>query len=407
MSEYQYYEFLALDRSLDKSEMAALRALSTRADITSSRFTNVYNYGDFNGSPQKLMEQYFDAHVYVSNWGTRTLMLRLTRGSVDEKMLAQYVVSDCFKFWTTKSHLLMQWERNTEEPDDEWTEGEGWMARLTPLREELERGDYRALYLGWLAGVQWSFPGDSVDDDLSDDDEDVPYEMSGGVKPDAIEPAVPAGLGSLTAAQKALVEFLYLNPDLVTAASWASADTAVPKDSIREMKQWVATIPTDEARSYLLLLLQGQARQAEAQLRHVYTTSLRSSSSASATVTSERRSVAAIRQLVGKARIERRGRETKQKQKELEKKRQEREQYLTTVAADVDRHWKQVTKLAEQQIASAYDRARDLLVDLSEAATLTNTRADFAQRFRQFQAIHGRRPALRQRLEKAKIPLSE
>lgn len=66
-----------------------------------------------------------------------------------------------------------------------------------------------------------------------------------------------------------------------------------------------------------------------------------------------------------------------------------------------------MTKLAEQQIASAYDRARDLLVDLSEAATLTNTRADFAQRFRQFQAIHVRRPALRQRLEKAKIPLSE
>ena len=398
MSEYQYYEFLALDRSLEKSEMAALRALSTRADITSSRFTNVYNYGDFKGSPQKLMEQYFDAHVYVSNWGTRTLMLRLPRGSVDEKMLAQYVVSDAFKFWTTKSHLLMQWERNTEEPDDEWTEGDGWMARLTPLREELERGDYRALYLGWLAGVQWSFPGDSVDDN-----EDIAYEMSGGVNPDAIEPAVPAGLGSLTAAQKALVEFLYLNPDLVTAAAWASADTSVPKDSIREMKQWVATIPTDEARSYLLLLLQGQARQAEAQLRHAYTTSLRSSSSASATVTSERRSVAAIRQLVGKARVERRAREAKQKQKELGKKRQEREQYLTTVAADVDRHWKQVAKLAEQQIASAYDRARDLLVDLSEAATLTNTRADFARRFREFQAIHGRRPALRQRLEKAKL----
>ncbi len=84
MSEYQYYEFLALDRSLDKSEMAALRALSTRADITSSRFTNVYNYGDFNGSPQKLMEQYFDAHVYVSNWGTRTLMLRLPSGKTLE-----------------------------------------------------------------------------------------------------------------------------------------------------------------------------------------------------------------------------------------------------------------------------------------------------------------------------------
>jgi hypothetical protein len=29
----------------------------------------------------------------------------------------------------------------------------GWMARLMPLRDELLRGDLRALYLGWLAGV--------------------------------------------------------------------------------------------------------------------------------------------------------------------------------------------------------------------------------------------------------------
>ena len=83
MSEYQYYEFLTIDRTLDQSEMADLRALSSRAEITSTRFTNVYNYGDFKGSPEKLMEKYFDAHVYVANWGTHQLMLRLPRGSVD------------------------------------------------------------------------------------------------------------------------------------------------------------------------------------------------------------------------------------------------------------------------------------------------------------------------------------
>ena len=31
MSEYQYYEFLAIDRPLTEDEMAELRALSTRA----------------------------------------------------------------------------------------------------------------------------------------------------------------------------------------------------------------------------------------------------------------------------------------------------------------------------------------------------------------------------------------
>lgn len=61
MSEYQYYEFLAFDRPLEKSEMEALRAISTRADITSSRFSNVYNYGNLKDAPAKLMEKYFDA----------------------------------------------------------------------------------------------------------------------------------------------------------------------------------------------------------------------------------------------------------------------------------------------------------------------------------------------------------
>lgn len=56
MSEYQYDEFLALDRPLEKSEMAALRALSTRADITSTGFSNVCNYGDFKSSAAKLMD---------------------------------------------------------------------------------------------------------------------------------------------------------------------------------------------------------------------------------------------------------------------------------------------------------------------------------------------------------------
>lgn len=44
MSEYQYYEFMAIDRPLKKDEMAELRALSTRATITPVSFSNEYNY---------------------------------------------------------------------------------------------------------------------------------------------------------------------------------------------------------------------------------------------------------------------------------------------------------------------------------------------------------------------------
>src|SRR5712692_5224751 len=58
---------------------ATLRARSSRATITPTRFSNFYTWGDFNGDPAVLMDQYFDAFVYVANWGLHELMLRLPR----------------------------------------------------------------------------------------------------------------------------------------------------------------------------------------------------------------------------------------------------------------------------------------------------------------------------------------
>lgn len=40
MSEYQYYEFQAIDRPLTKEQMQQLRDISSRTRITSSSFIN-------------------------------------------------------------------------------------------------------------------------------------------------------------------------------------------------------------------------------------------------------------------------------------------------------------------------------------------------------------------------------
>jgi hypothetical protein len=79
MSEYQYYEFQALDRPLTQEQMSELRAYSSRARITPSSFVNVYNWGDFKGNPLRWVEQYFDAFLYFANWGSRRFMLRLPK----------------------------------------------------------------------------------------------------------------------------------------------------------------------------------------------------------------------------------------------------------------------------------------------------------------------------------------
>ena len=59
MSEYQYYEFQAVDRQLSDRDMEELRALYTRAEITRTSFTNEYHWGDFKGNVEKVLEKYF------------------------------------------------------------------------------------------------------------------------------------------------------------------------------------------------------------------------------------------------------------------------------------------------------------------------------------------------------------
>src|SRR2546430_11831475 len=70
VSEYQYYEFLTVDRPLTTKEMAELRSFSTRARITPTTFVNEYSWGNFKGDEEAWMERYFDAFLYVANWST-------------------------------------------------------------------------------------------------------------------------------------------------------------------------------------------------------------------------------------------------------------------------------------------------------------------------------------------------
>ena len=79
MSEYQYYEFAAIDRPLTHTELAELRAFSTRADITRASFVNHYEWGDLKADPTDWMRRYFDAFVYTANWCSCRLAPRVPR----------------------------------------------------------------------------------------------------------------------------------------------------------------------------------------------------------------------------------------------------------------------------------------------------------------------------------------
>jgi hypothetical protein len=107
VSEYQYYEFLALDRPLRTAEQAEIRALSTRPRITATSFTNEYHWGDFRGSPDELMRRYYDAHLYLANWGTHRVMFRLPRTLLDPEVAEQYCVDPQVSLSATHDHVIL------------------------------------------------------------------------------------------------------------------------------------------------------------------------------------------------------------------------------------------------------------------------------------------------------------
>ena len=78
------------DRALTDREIAELRACSSRARITSTSFCNDYAWGSFKGSETAWMERYFDAFLYIANWGTHILQLRLPAQLLDPSMAEAY-----------------------------------------------------------------------------------------------------------------------------------------------------------------------------------------------------------------------------------------------------------------------------------------------------------------------------
>lgn len=251
VSEYQFYEFLAVDRPLTADQQASVRALSTRARITSTSFVNEYEWGDFKGSPDELVRKYYDLHLYYANWGTRRLVLKIPAVALSGVDLDQYVVGEHMDARRSGKNLILDLgsEGDTEDywdedEDEEWTIG-GFAA----LRAELLDGDLRPLYLVFLAAIGvWAI------------DEDA-FDYADG---DVLEPPVPDGLGELTGAQQALAAFLRLDTDLLAEA----ASTSRPRDAVGQPapREWVTALPTKVKDDALVALLAGDHAAARARL---------------------------------------------------------------------------------------------------------------------------------------------
>jgi hypothetical protein len=137
------------------------------------------------------------------------------------------------------------------QPGDEDEDLEGSLSGIVGFRSELAAGDQRPLYLAWLSGYgTWERDEDAFDDE----DEDV------------VEPPVPAGLGSLTASQRALADFLRVDADLLSVAAEASPALPEAVQDPASLAAHIAGIPASENDRLLGLVAMHQATRARAEL---------------------------------------------------------------------------------------------------------------------------------------------
>ena len=380
MSEYQYYDFRAIDQALTKSEITALRSVSTRAMITSTSFTNHYEWGDLKADPLKLLEKYFDAFVYVANWGTREFYLRLPRELADYEQLRTMLPGDAASVRRVGRHLIVGFEAETEM--DEWDDGSGWMGSLLFLRSDLLRGDLRCLYLGWLLCVQ----GD---------------EFSG----EELEPPVPAGLGELSAHLHSLIEFLGIDEDLVEVAASASAPlTAGP--SRKGLAEWVQNLPEEEKNDLLVTAaLQSGERWKTEFLRRFQQQSTPRTSHAHATF--QPRTARDLLKAAGICAEERARQLEAQRAAEVAQQKAkdeaDRARYLDQLEKSEGEIWNRITAHIQKRQPNEYDKAVSLLIDLHDLAVRKQRVSEFQSALEELRHAHAAKQSFLRRLVKAKF----
>ncbi|MEU5941722.1 hypothetical protein ABZ807_21620 [Micromonospora sp. NPDC047548] len=384
MSEYQYYEFLAVDRPLTAQQLDELRRLSTRARITSTSFVNTYHWGNFRGDPRRLVANYFDAFLYLANWGTRQLMIRLPHGSLDLRTAQRYCDTESASAWAVGDRVIIDLTDQDEEGEWNWDDdGEGRLASIIPARADLAGGDLRLLYLAWLlAAGRYEI----------DDDEP--------------EPPVPPGLGTLTAPLQSLVEFLRIDTDLLAVAAETSAPLSHSEPSTAELHRWLRGLPTDEKDELLLRILRDGDVPVRAELRRRLRAAKPDGDPTGAAAGG--RTAGQLRKAAG-ARWTERQRQAHQRRAE-ESARQERaaaaarERRLTELAAQPEQAWQQVDTLIATKKPREYDSTVGLLTELAALGQRDGREEAFAERIRLLRQTHQRKPSLMDRFDRAGLP---
>lgn len=196
MSEYQFYQFKAIDKPLSEEEKATISTWSSRAIPSNTSVTFEYSYSDFPKNEIEVVETYFDAMFYFANWGEIRLIFKFPIGSVDIEAISPYF-SGGIKLTEKKDCILLIIDLSSENSRHVILDDKGVIGSLIPLRNDILYGDYRCLYLVWLK---------------INSDEELSYLRNESRRAD---PEVPVGLDSITGALADFMDVFAIEKTLI------------------------------------------------------------------------------------------------------------------------------------------------------------------------------------------------
>jgi hypothetical protein len=372
MSEYQYYEFQAIDRPLTPQEQQAVARLSSRVAPHPRRAVFSYSFGgSLRRRPQDLLVDYYDAMLYLANWGSRQLLFRFPTNLIDVNRMQQYSIV-MREYPVAAIDVSVRGDSTVldihldEESGLGWLEGEGWLDALVGLRDAILRQDYRLLYLAWLTSLT------------------LAHEVDG----EALEPPVPPGLQTLSPALESFIELFGLDEDLIHVAAELSGppDEAIPDGDLRRA---ITQLTAQERDAFLLRLARGEPHLSVALNRRLGVLG-----GVLQDTTPERRTVSALFAAVEALRDRRR----REAAVAAEARRMEE---LEAFAGREDETWHEVDVLIQRSQAKAYDEAVRLLTKLRGLADYQKRRPAFAECLDQIRDRYSRRHALMRRLREA------
>jgi len=368
VSEYQYYEFQAIDRPLTEEEQRAVARLSSRVDPHPWRAVFTYSWSDFPGRAKEMLAAYYDAMLYMANWGSRQLVFRFPKSLVDLERVQAYCqplfVQEYISFSTVDEYVLLEFHFRDEERGD-WIEGEGWLASLVGLRDDMLRRDYRALYLSWLKTLEIEDVLDSV-----------------------VEPPVPPGLEKLSPALRTFVDFFEVDEFLIQVAAEGSRRSKAASEG--DLRRAIAELAPEERDAFLLRLAKGEPHLSVALNRRL-----------GAFLDVPQRDDNAGRRTVGELFAAAETLRERLRKESAARAEAKRIAELKALAQREDETWREVDALIQQSKARAYQEATRLLVKLRELAIYEGQEMVFQQQLNRIYEQYTRRSALLRRLQEA------